>query len=93
MLCQECPQKNLCSSLCPEAELYAKQVEVPQKEKTIGLVRYGKFPDPMKKLSKREKQIVTLLANGRTRKEICQLLEISTQNLRMIISRANHKLL
>ena len=44
-LCRECGKRALCSSLCPEAELYVNQDEVKQREKTIGCPRYGRMPN------------------------------------------------
>ena len=32
MLCQDCPQRERCKKLCPEAEAYANQDHVRKKE-------------------------------------------------------------
>ena len=84
MLCQDCSKRQYCSSLCPEAELYASQEEKPQREKTIGLPRYGRFPTTISNvyLTKIEKRIITLLGQGLTRKQISQALKISMGSIR-----------
>jgi len=92
-LCQECPHSQFCSSLCPEAEASLKEIEIPQCEKTIGLPRYGKFPIipsdiPM---TKREKEIVTLMGKGLSRRQIAELLGIKRESLRASIYRMNKK--
>lgn len=96
-LCQECPNQSLCSSLCQEAEIYAKQDDVSQHLKTIGLVMFGKsvwtdLEESEKNLaldnffsSPRKVQVETLLKAGFTRKEICQTLEITRKRLRDIV--------
>ncbi len=93
MLCDTCPHKNHCSSLCPEAELYVKQDEAPQREKTIGLPKYGKLPSYPSNiyLTKREKQIVTLLGQGLTNADVCQLLKMKRGTLRMALKRMKAK--
>jgi len=44
-LCRECGKRALCSSLCPEAELYVNQDCVGQRELTIGLPKRGQLPN------------------------------------------------
>lgn len=83
-LCQECNKRQFCSCLCPEAELALKDIEIPQREKTIGLPRFGKFPDPIGNtwLTVSEKRILTLQGVGLTRRQICELLHITRATLR-----------
>lgn len=94
MLCQECPSKSVCQSACPELELHLKEIEVPQRELPIGTPRYGKMPTPKNKvkLSKREQQIVTFLADGKTYAEISESLNITQENVKNIVSRCRKKL-
>lgn len=93
MLCQECLQRDICQSACPELELHLNEIDKPQREKPIGLpfntpkIRWGSGFD----LTKRQREIVTLLGKGMTRKEICQMLEITSANLRKIIQRIGLK--
>ncbi len=94
MLCQDCPKKVSCSNSCPELESHLKQIEVRQREKLIGLPRYGKLPELISNipLTKRERQILTLLGQGLSRKDICQLLEINRHLLRMHILNLKKKI-
>jgi hypothetical protein len=97
MLCHECNKRDLCTDLCPEAEVYADQDWGGLKEITIGspssfprghgdidgkLVH--KYLGKLYKLS-RKRQVITLLDKGLTRAEITQLLGITRNNLRQII--------
>lgn len=41
-LCKDCPNRSICMSLCPEAEVYANQDYIPRTELPIGLPRYIK---------------------------------------------------
>ena len=93
MPCRDCTLRELCSELCPEAELIVAQNEVTQKELPIGMPKYGRFPELLSNvyLTKREKQIVTLLGQGMERGEICELLEITRENCRKIIQRLRQK--
>ena len=84
MLCQDCSKRQYCSSLCPEAELYASQEEKPQREKTIGLPRYGKFPSRISNdfLTEFESSILTLLGQGLTKQQIAKALKMTMHSLR-----------
>jgi DNA-binding NarL/FixJ family response regulator len=83
-LCTDCPSRTYCSTLCPEAELYAKQDEVEQKELTIGIPKYGKWPDALERnqFTPMERKILHALLDGKTRKKISEDLEISRETLR-----------
>lgn len=93
MLCQDCPSRSFCQSACPELTLHLKEIEVPQRELPIGSPQYGKMPTPRNrvKLSKRERQIVTLLVYGKNYVEISETLNITYINTRRIISRLYKK--
>jgi DNA-binding NarL/FixJ family response regulator len=94
MLCQECSKKLICKELCTEAEAYVDQDHVSQREKTIGLPKYSKFPvDQVSNipLTKREKEILTLLGKGLCRADVCQLLNITRQQLRVHIANLKKK--
>ena len=95
MLCQDCPDRNSCLKLCSEAEAYVGQDDIYQRELTIPNIKYNNFshfePIPNVHLSKREKQILTLLGMGLDRRDISKLLKISRDNLRDIIRRIKKK--
>jgi DNA-binding NarL/FixJ family response regulator len=92
-LCTECPSRAICSTLCPEAELYAKQDEAAQRELTIGLPRYGQWPEPFEKspFTPTEKKILHALVDGKTRSEIAKELGISRETLRKHIGNIRKK--
>lgn len=92
-ICTECPHRQYCSTLCPEAELYVKQDEVKQKELTIGIPSYGKWPEEISKslFSKREMEVVALLLKGLSRDKMCQILDINRKNLQKIVERVTKK--
>ena len=86
-LCNDCPNRDLCSCLCPEAELYVNQDHIPQREKPIGMIKPMSFKlpwpdmvDPFH-LTKTEKQILTLIASGLDNKNIQQVLNITRKTL------------
>ncbi|KKL56481.1 hypothetical protein LCGC14_2244990 [marine sediment metagenome] len=93
MLCQDCSKKPTCVELCPEAEAYVSQDHVSQRELAIGLPRKGKLPDLVSNthLTKKEKEIVTLLGRGLNRADICQLLDMSRDALRTMIKKTRKK--
>ena len=97
MLCSECNHRDLCTSLCPEAELEVSKVEVPEREINIGIWPKTAKPIPELKenthLTPREKEIVTLLGKGLNRADVCQLLGISRATLRKHIERVKKKYL
>ena len=93
MLCQDCDKRDRCTELCKEAEEYANQDYVCQKELTIGL---PKLKEPLELfsnvyLTKREKEIVTLLGRGLNRADVCQVLNITRSALRINIYRLRKK--
>jgi len=93
MLCNECPKRAVCSSLCPEAELYASQDEVAQRELPVGLPKYSvKIQWGVSiHLTKMEREILTLLARGLSREDICKTLDISRNTLRVHLRNAKKK--
>ena len=70
---------------CPEAELYASQDYVSRKEIPIPNPRFSRFFEfsTDTPITKKEKQILTLFGTGLSRKDICKLLGITRQNLRV----------
>jgi len=83
----------MCSSLCPEAELYVKQDYVGQREKPIGLPRHRPFPNIVReaKLTKLEVKILTLFLEGKNRKQVCKVLNISRHSLRVHLTNIRKK--
>ena len=90
--CKGCPARNTCQSICPELELHLKEIEVPQRKKTIGLVRYGRVEwGSSVHLTKTEREIATLLAKGMSRADVCELLNIKRKSLRDHLNRMKKK--
>jgi len=87
LLCQECPKRPFCSQPCPEAEAYANQDITPQREFFhLSAPQYKKPIDPSPanfSLTKIEWKILTLCQKNLSRKEICKILGISRENLRV----------
>ena len=90
-MCSLCPKKDFCSSLCPEASLYADQDHVNLKEKTIGTPMFAKRQDTVK-LTKKEAMIWRMFINGHSRKKISETLSISRASLRLHIHNILKKL-
>jgi DNA-binding transcriptional ArsR family regulator len=94
-LCTTCPSRSICGTLCPEAELYAKQDEVEQRELTIGIPEYGRSPwedSPDKPMfTRKERNILLRLLEEKSREEICQELGITQEALRMHLMRLKKK--
>ncbi len=115
MLCDNCSKRSTCRKLCKEAEAFASQDEVKQRELTLPeLIReypleYAsnlkwiatetemmnpKTAMPWRSgyhLTKTEKQILTLLAKGFSRADVCELMNISRHTLRQHLSNAKKK--
>ncbi len=101
MFCDKCEKKESCTKLCSEAEQYANQDYVGVKRSVmttpdIHFAEHGDLSTWMDDninihMSKREKQVVTLISMRLTRKEICQVLDISNSALKMCISRLRKK--
>ena len=94
MNCKNCPNRQICKVLCREAELYVSQDEVRQRELLVGLPHYSTGVMTMTRrvgLSKRERQIVVLLVEGRSYSEISQILNITRHYVRNIVSRIKAK--
>lgn len=92
-LCITCPKRSVCSCLCPEAEYYADQDEVPQREITIGLPRHGRWPEPVEKsqFTKLEVKVMHALAEGKDRAEISKALGITRETVRSVIRNIKKK--
>lgn len=84
-MCQECPNYQWCSSLCPEAELYVKQDEVALREMPIGLPKYGRFLSlPSNSyFTDLERRLMNLLGQGLSRRQVAESLHISRGALRV----------
>ncbi len=105
-LCQDCTKRYLCNSLCPEAEAFVNQDNVSISERllpAIGIDEVSRIArldvcdlerdriiEEFRKLSKKH-QVETLLKAGLTREQIAQLVGITRENLRKIISRLRKK--
>ena len=93
-LCRTCTKRSICSSLCPEAEVYANQDAVEQRDLTIGLPIYGpKWPEPAEKsaFTYLELKIMHALASGKSRAEISKLLNIKRETVRSVIRNIRKK--
>jgi DNA-binding NarL/FixJ family response regulator len=92
-LCSSCPFRATCLILCPEAEQYASQDHVPQREQPVNTYYINPMPETRSNthLSKREKEVVTLLGKGLTRRDVCEILNITRENLRNILARLKRK--
>jgi len=84
MLCQECPLRALCTDLCPEAELYVKQNNIGRRDIPVGRIYPRRWPSLVERtyLTKKEREILTLLGRGLTRVEVCQILSMTRNTLR-----------
>jgi len=95
-LCLACHSRSICTSLCPEAAVYASQDEVKQKEAVISAPGYGNgWPQilrPIKPLSQRQKAIIALVVDNKSNEEICDYLKMSYGSFRSEVSRIKEKL-
>jgi DNA-binding NarL/FixJ family response regulator len=93
MLCQDCLKRNSCPKLCQDVEIHVNQDYVGLRELPIGLPMYGEFPESISNISmtKMEKKIVSLVGQGLSRKEVCELLKISRLALRAHLIRLRKK--
>lgn len=94
-LCSECTKRNICKTLCPEAEAYAKQDERYLREKTVGLPMYANNQWPKPKIKSTftpiETRILQFLIAGKNRKHILQVLGITRNTLEKHISNIRKK--
>ena len=89
--CAKCPSRSTCSTLCTEAEVYADQDFVVQRELLIGLPIADSLEEfcmttedeEEPQYTPKEKAILMLLLNGYTIERICDLLEISRNTFRV----------
>jgi DNA-binding CsgD family transcriptional regulator len=99
MLCETCPKSPFCSTLCPEAELYANQDRTARREFfSFGEVKYSsKYSretltiERPPSLTRTEWKILTLLKKDCTRAEISEILDISRSNLRRFLLQLKRK--
>ena len=96
-LCQDCPKRYECLELCTEAELYVDQDHIGRDELPMedmdDVDCLADWPDLIKTvhLTKREKEILTLLGRGLNRKDVCELLDITRGTLRWHVSQIKKK--
>jgi len=89
-----CPTRDNCTALCDEAEAWANQDYVGQREKTIGITQAKENSVEMWSnvfLTKTEREIVTLLGRGLNRRDVCQILNMTRDCLRNHIKRMRKK--
>ena len=94
-ICSECPHRQYCFVLCPEAELFVKQDEVPQRELTIGIPRYGGFAMDLRKrekLTKRERLLLNLLIEGNSFGESAQAMNITNNTVKVMVHNIRNKI-
>ena len=93
-ICTTCSKRDLCNSLCPEAELFASQDYVSQKELPIGLPGYGRILPQCSSiyLTRREIQISRFLAVGFKQVEIAVILKIKAVTVRQHVFNIRKKL-
>ena len=101
-LCNDCHNRSLCKTLCPEAELYVNQdtkytrdtildaIDIDNINKKakfdINAVERQRILENFSKWPKKLK-IATLLDYGMDRKQIAEVVGITRENLRKTISR------
>ena len=76
MLCNDCPQRDLCTSLCPEAEAYTNQ-DAPNYHKANDSLHFTPL----------ETKIIRLLGRGKTKAQIRKYLKLSIDALNSHIYR------
>lgn len=93
MLCNECSSRAFCSSMCPELEIHLKEIEITQKEKTIGEVKYSYRYEYYneKRLTKRESEIAALMLQKVPMKEIASQLNITYGSLTSVVSKMRRR--
>ena len=91
--CFECANRENCQELCDDAEAYANQDHVKPKELPIGLPRYKALIvlGSNVYLTRREREILTLLGRGLGRADVCQVLRIKRNVLRWHIHNLRKK--
>ena len=88
--CDKCPTKSICSQLCPEAELYVKQDNVPHKDELLlGYSLYARpwpdIPSPVR-LTEKQAQVIALLLQGYSRKDVQAKLGYTDNYFRQILN-------
>ena len=98
-LCRNCKDREICKELCPPAETYVSQDEIKEHDLLIGDgVEFLKDEDVLEvtedlPLTPREEEIVTLFRLGATRLQVCEVLNITRDTLRINIHRIRIKAL
>ena len=93
--CSSCPSRHFCKELCGAAEMYVGIDTIKQSpnEHLSGLLPPLPLPhvENLTKLTKTEKKIVTLLGQGLTRTEVCEMLKINRHSLRNHLYKIKNK--
>lgn len=89
--CNDCHNRAVCNTLCPEAELYVNQDFVPQTERPSGILNDRNIKDwPENEelvFTPQQREIVRLLARGKTKLEVREILGISRQHINEQLAR------
>ena len=83
--CAKCSSRSTCQVLCSEAEAYAGQDFIEQKEVTIGLPTYNRVFLSTK--TNEEIIIYEFFSNGMKQSQIAKMLDISRQYVSKIVIR------
>ncbi len=82
-LCQVCKQYRTCKRICELIEAYVNQDYMPLKELAIPYPIESTFEySSSTYLTKKEKQILTLLGSGLDRREIAEVLKTKRETIR-----------
>lgn len=98
MNCKDCPKRDTCTEPCEAMQAELDKLTSCQKEVPVGNLEQG-YTDygspwsgsPAVQLTPRERGILTLLAQGFTRQDACELLNITRSTLRWHLANARKK--
>jgi len=102
-LCEKCEKRDICEKLCPEAEKYAGQDYVPQREllyrtgDVIDVFEENELPIPPMDwgdtfLKKKEQIILMYLFDGKTQQEIAADVGVDKAWVSRVLRDARQKL-
>ncbi len=102
MLCLTCNNRQYCSTLCPEAELFVNQDHKSQHELPVENIQhgdaFGRLLDPklnnngfMSSLSPLQRKVANLLLKGLNRQEIIDILGLSVTSFYNVIYKIRKK--
>ena len=94
-MCAECSKRALCRHLCPEANAYANQDQIFQREETVG-IPFGdfKFPDGIGRkftFTKRQAELLSWLVRGKSRLQVCRGMKIDRREYHRLLNRMRQK--